>query len=334
MTADAVRWGIVGTGEISHVITPDFALAGNARITAVASRSEKTADAFAVRHGIPKAFGSFESLLGDDDVDAVYLGTPHAVHHPMALAALNAGKHVLIEKPMALDRGQAEEVLDLAERRRLFAMEAMWSNFSPTMIAVLAAVRSGVIGEPRSVHATFGAPFPRGSGSRWRPDLHGSTLLDQGIYPVALAQAVLGKPRSMAVTGSVRSDGVDLTVRVSGEFAGGTYAQLAVSMIEFIEPSASIGGSTGWISIPQPFWASSTFTVHSGGFPAAIESADTKAAVIEGRGYTPMIREVSAAILRGETEHPLHPRSETLDVFETLDAVRADLLALDRTATR
>lgn len=331
---DTVRWGIVGTGGISHTIAPDFALAGNARILGIASRDRASAEAFGTRHGIAKAFGSFGALLADDEIDAVYLGTPHAVHHAMALEALSAGKHVLVEKPMALNRAQAAEIFEHAALRGLFAMEAMWSNFSPNMIAALDTARSGVIGELRNVHAQFGAAFPRDSGSRWRADLGGSTLLDQGIYPIALAQAVFGAPAAIAVTGSMRPDGVDLAVRLTCDYSGGAYAQLAASMVDFTAPSASIGGTSGWISIAQPFWMSSSFTVHSGGFPAAIYSADTTEVVIEGVGYTPMIRAASAAILRGDTEHPLHPRAETLGVFEVLDAVRADLLAAGRTEPR
>jgi predicted dehydrogenase len=324
-----IHWGVVGTGEICQTITPDFALTGNAEVTAVASRNAESASTFASRFGIPRAFGSYEALLADAAIDAVYLGTPHAVHHSMAVQALDAGKHVLIEKPMALNGTQAREILDLAAANGLFAMEAMWSNFSPTMIGVMDAIATGKIGVPRTVHAKFGAPFPRDSGSRWSADLGGSTLLDQGIYPVALAQAVLGVPDSISVKGSVRQDGVDLAEHFTCEYPDSAYAQLAVSMMEFIEPTASVSGTEGWISIPDPFWASPTFTVHSGGFPDAIWSAETTTVELEGKGYTPMLRAVSACILDGALEHPLHTRTQTLEVFGILDLVRAELLKLD-----
>ncbi|MDQ0691299.1 Gfo/Idh/MocA family oxidoreductase [Arthrobacter sp. W4I7] len=187
-------------------------------------------------------------------------------------------------------------------------------------------MRAEAIGRPRSVRASFGIPFPMDVGSRWSAELGGSTLLDQGIYPITLALDVFGAPTEIIARGRMRADGVDLAEHVTLEFADGCYAQLAASMVEFCELTASVNGTKGWIAIPTPFWATHTFRTHaSGGEPGSFVEGIETASPVEGNGFGPMIEHVNAALAAGDLESPIHPFRDTLAVFDVLDAIRAEL---------
>jgi predicted dehydrogenase len=322
LASPPVSWAIVGTGAVSRSIAPDFALADGARLTTVSSRTPESARTFAADLGSHIEGRSFEELLDDDRLDALYIATPHATHERLAIRALEAGKHVLVEKPIGVDGDEARRIQAAAERMGRFAMEAMWMKFNPSYLAMLSELRDGVIGEVMSVRASFGLPFPADHGSRWSAELRGSTMLDQGIYPVTLALDVLGEPGAVAAIGTVRPNGVDLREHVQLEYEDGRYAQLAASMVEFVEPTASISGTLGWIHIPFPFWAGSSYTVFGGDHlfePRAVTMPR------EGNGFTPMIAAASDAIARGWTEHPIHPWAAVQRTFSVLDRARSAL---------
>lgn len=327
--ADLVRWGIVGTGAISAAFVSDLALSGNSVVTAVYSRDSDRARRFVDEHGLAAIArgGARAEFLRDDDTDVLYVATPQGTHHRIARAALRAGRHVVVEKPMARD---AHDVRDLAREARdagRFLMEAMWTKFSPAFRDVVAIVDSGRIGVIRSVQASFGAPFLRGTGSRWSADLGGSALLDQGIYTVTLARELLGAPQRLTASGSFFAPGVDETEWMTFEYANGAFAQLASSMVQWIDPSASISGTEGYLRVDAPFWAASRLEIHSGSPTETIFDAETRNYEVEGHGYVPMIRSASDAILSGALEHPVHSIGDTLATFEILDEIREVLSA-------
>ncbi|MBP2328926.1 putative dehydrogenase [Kibdelosporangium banguiense] len=320
-----VRWAIIGTGDVSAMIAPDFALARNATVTAVCSRALDTAETFADRFAIPRRYDNLGLLLDDAEIDAVYIATPHGTHHSLAMTALAAGKHVMVEKPMATSSAQVRDILGYARGRGLLAMQAMWSDFSPMAALLKQLLDSDAIGAVTSVQASFGLPFPRSTGSRWNAALGGSTLLDQGIYPVALALSVLGRPDHIRARGRVTANGIDLAEHITFEYKDGRYAQLAASMVDFVEPSATINGTTGWVSLPAPFWVADRLELRSGGFPQALMNSRPRSVTVEGHGFVPMIRAASEAILEQRTEHPLHDAARTLAVFAALDEIRSQL---------
>jgi predicted dehydrogenase len=202
-------------------------------------------------------------------------------------------------------------------------MEAMWMKFHPYYQALVEEVHSGSIGRVGSVRASFGLPFGEPDSGRWSAERSSSTLLDQGIYPVTFAVDVLGDPIGINSAARIRDDGVDLTVHTTLEFAGGQRAQLAASMVEYIDPSASVSGTEGWIAVPAPFWASSRYTRHIGPIGEALMTPTTVDFEREGFGYLPMLRAVTDAVLAGSNEHPIHPLSATLSVARILDTIRA-----------
>lgn len=225
----------------------------------------------------------------------------------------------MVEKPLALTRAEAADILDLSSRVGLLAMEAMWMKFSPMMEGLRQTVREGAIGEVRSIRASFGVPFPRGVGSRWSAALGGSTLLDQGIYPVTLAHILLGDPAAVNARAEFEG-GVDVSVHATLEYAGGKYAQVAASCVEYADMSATVNGTAGWITIDAPFWAGSGFTVHRPS--SGLTGGERREFTIEGNGFTPMIEAACRAILSGSLLVDEHTPLDILAVYRQLDDLR------------
>ncbi len=216
-------------------------------------RRAETVEAFAAAHGVPRSTTELDALLDNPAIDIIYVATPPATHLELTNRALQAGKHVLVEKPMTTSADDSARLFEIATEHDRFVMEAMWMKFNPLHREVARQVRDGVLGTPRYVRGAFGMPFPTG-GSRWQADLGGSTVLDQGIYPVTLAEWMLGPVVSVSASGVVR-DGVDVAAQITLQHRDGGSSQLACSVLEFLDPSASISGTAGWIEIPAMFWA-------------------------------------------------------------------------------
>lgn len=321
MSAQRLRWAIIGTGTISRHMAADLHLVEGAELSAVSSRNLSTADAFAKEFGIPNAFDDVGRLL-ESDTDAVYIGTPHRTHFALAAEALSHGKHVLVEKPIGMNAAEVRALSDIAAKSGTFLMEAMWMKFNPLHHRLREIVDSGDIGDVRSVRASFGIPFPQDGSSRWLPG--GSSLLDQGIYPVTLGYQYLGEPTLITAAGAVRDDGIDLHEHFTLEYPDGRFSHGAASMVDFLDLSASIAGTSGWITLDPGFWFSSRLTVHRPGRGGELIESVVETAR-EGYGYVPMLREVTAAIQNGKREHPSHTLDSTLHVFDILDEIRRQI---------
>jgi predicted dehydrogenase len=324
MTGALQRWAIVGAGTISRSIVADLKLCAGVEAVVVQSRDAGKAAAFAAEFGIPASTSSYLEVLADPDVDVVYLATPFATHHRMTAQALRAGKHVLVEKPMALSGVEVDDLFAIAREQGVFLMEAMWMKFTPGFRRLRAEIDAGTIGEVRSVRSSFGAPFPAG-GSRW--DLEGSpgALLDQGIYPVTLAHALLGVPDSVSAAGTTRDDGLDLAEHFTLEYSDGRFSQGASSMVEFLDLGAYVNGTRGWIEIPPFFWGVGSLVIHAATNPKLMDEPERVVFDDPGHGYVPMLHEVVAAVGGGALEHPMHTQADTRAVFATMDEIFAQI---------
>ncbi len=321
------RWGIAGTGWISRHTLRDLRLVENVEVVAVSSRDDERAAAFATEEGIGRAYGSYDAMLADPDVDVVYVCTPHGAHFPMVAAAVAAGKHVLCEKALTLDAEQARSLAALAQDAGVFLMEAMWMKFNPAVRALAERLEAGAIGDVRWVQAGFGFPVPRDPTSRfWDAEQGGGALLDVGIYPVTLAHLLLGRPTSVSVTGAAEPDGVDTRAFVTLVTALGT-AQLATSIEHVVTPSASVSGTTGFAELGTRFWMTDSFTLWPEGAGPGAAPPEQVQVPLEGIGYVPMFRHVSECVQAGLTESPVHPLAATVEVLETIDEVRRLLVA-------
>ena len=316
---ERTRWAMIGTGDMAGRIVEDFQRTENIALTTVASRSADNAAKFAATWGIPHAASTIEDVWAAADIDAVYIATPHPAHFGLAKAAIGAGKHVLVEKPITMTAAQARELGELARRSGVFLMEAMWTRFVPAIRKVQELVRAGEIGEVRSVQASFGFRFPFDPENRlWKAELGGGSTLDQGVYTVTIPYLLLGKPTSVDAWGTLTDAGVDSESTILMGFARGERAFASTSMTTFLPISAAIGGTTGQITLDPPFWSATGFTVHHDDF-----TKDEFSFPQEGNGYVPMLRAVSAAILSGQTEHELNPLADTIEVLEIIEeAVR------------
>ena len=192
MTEQKVRWGILGPGGIASTFAADLPLAEGAELAAVASRSMATAEAFAQRHGFARAHGSYADLAADDEVDVIYVATPHAFHYDAALQCIEAGKAVLVEKPLTLDLASAARLVAAARTHGVFLMEAMWIRCNPASGKITELVESGSIGLDSAIHADFGMQGPFEATSRLRDRaLSGGALLDLSVYPIHLADLIM-----------------------------------------------------------------------------------------------------------------------------------------------
>ncbi|MEU5592395.1 Gfo/Idh/MocA family oxidoreductase [Streptomyces sp. NPDC020298] len=321
MAEQSVRWGILATGGIAAAFTADLVDLPDAELVAVASRSGESARAFAERFGIPRAYGDWESLAKDEDIDVVYVATPHSAHRAAAGLCLEAGRNVLCEKAFTLNLREAEELVELARGRGRFLMEAMWMYCNPLIRRLKALIDDGAIGEVRTVQADFGlaGPFPPAHRLR-NPALGGGALLDLGVYPVSFAQLLLGEPSDVVARATLSPEGVDLQTGALLSFGGGALASVHCSIVGGTSVSASVTGSRGRIDIPSGFFHPDRFVLHRDGRDPeefAADPADGPRSSLRHEA-----KEVMRALRAGETESPLVPLEGTLAVMRTLDAIR------------
>ncbi|MFE6162389.1 Gfo/Idh/MocA family protein [Streptomyces sp. NPDC056486] len=318
---EPVRWGILATGGIAASFTANLLDMPDAEVVAVASRTDASAKAFAERFGIPRAYGDWDALAEDKNVDVVYVATPHASHRAAAGLCLDAGRAVLCEKAFALNAREAQEMVTLARRRGLFLMEAMWMSCHPLVRRLKVLVDEGAIGEVRTVQADFGLAGPFPSSHRLRdPAQGGGALLDLGVYPVSFAHLLLGEPSEVTARATLSDEGVDLQTGMLLSWESGAHALLHCSINAGTPVGASVTGSRGRIDVPDGFFFPERFVLHRDGrepeeFTAAPEDGPRDSLKHEAA-------EVMHRLRAGDTESPLVPLDSTLAVMRTLDAVR------------
>ncbi len=320
--AGTIRWGILGTGWIAHQQTHDLVENGFT-VTAVGSRSQASADAFAAEFGIPTAHASYEALVADPEVDVIYVSTPHSRHAADALLALKAGKHVLVEKAFTLNAPQAHEVVDLGARNGLLVLEAMWTRFLPHMIRIREIIAAGTLGEVRTVFADHNQDLPKDPAHRINnPELGGGALLDLGIYPVSFAFDLLGDPTSVhAISSPVASTGVDRQTAITFGYAEGQQAVLHCALDTAGPNTAAILGTRGWIEIDRVWYTPTSFTVYDSA-GAVIERFEQP---VKERGMQFQAAEAERLIAAGLTSSEILPAAQSARIMETMDEVRRQI---------
>ncbi|WP_348786595.1 Gfo/Idh/MocA family oxidoreductase [Leifsonia sp. NPDC080035] len=323
--APSLRWGVLGPGVIAGDFTDALHAHTGQRMVACGSRSAERADAFAAAHGVERAHASYEALVGDPEVDVVYVATPHSQHLEHALLAIAAGKHVLIEKPMAATADQARRIRDAARGAGVFAMEAMWTRYLPQTDIVRQLLDDGELGEIALVTADFGgrAPFDP-AGRLWDPALAGGALLDLGVYTVSWASFALGAPESVVAAGSLAPTGVDEQASLLLTSPGGAQALLNTTLRAGTPSLGTICGSNGRIETDSPFWGPSGLRLHTADGSLAAHWRDPY-----NRPYRQGMSYEAAALARfvaeGRTESPLHPLDEAVSTLATIDEARRQL---------
>jgi predicted dehydrogenase len=315
-----IRWGVLGPGGIASGFAEAMQWAEGGTIAAVASRSAERAAAFGDRFDIPARYGDYDALAADPDVDVVYVATPHARHEADTIGLLQAGKHVLCEKPFALNALQAARMAEEARRRGLFLMEAIWSRFLPAYRSLVEVIGEGRIGEPLLVEADFGFRRPVDPVHRhFALELGGGALLDLGIYPIQLCTLVLGPIERIVADGVVGETGVDEVVTAllhhPGDRLGVVKAALRVGMT----CTARIAGSEGVIDLPAMMHCPGSITVSGAAGTELIDAS------YEGNGLRFEIDEVHRCLAEGRTESSVVALDESIALATALDAIRAQL---------
>lgn len=317
IVSSALRWGILATGGIAHSFAADLRVAG-LTITAVGSRTPAGAAAFAAEFGIPTAHASYEALVADDAVDVVYIATPHPLHVENALLAIEAGKHVLVEKPFTVTERDARRIAERAAEKGVVVMEAMWTRFLPHMIRVRELVASGAIGEVRTVIADHTQLLPSDPAHRLNdPALGGGALLDLGIYPVSFAVDILGIPAEILARASMTPAGVDRQTAMMFHYDDGRQALLTCALDTAGPNRAAIIGTAGFIEIDRTWYAPTTVR-HLDPTGAVIETID---GAVPGRGMQFQALELERRVAGGQPSSL--PIAETVAIMGVLDEVRS-----------
>lgn len=316
--ARTVRWGILGAGGIAATVGADVMASPGSTVAAVASRDLDRAVALAERLGVARAYGSYDELVADPDVDVVYVATTHAQHHAAALTALHAGKPVLVEKPLALDARQGLEVAEAAAARGLLCLEGMWTRLNPTVRRIRQIVDSGEIGELRAVRADLSHTFDYHPNHRlFDPAVGGGALLDLGVYPAAVAWLLLGRPDAVHATATLAPTGVDAADSMLWTYADGRCAQLTCSAVSDAGSTATVIGTRGWIEAAGPIFRTEEITVAT-----AHGSRTERHPLPAGNGYGLEVAEVETCLREGATDSADMPLAASLGVLEVLDEVR------------
>jgi predicted dehydrogenase len=315
-----IRWGILATGGIAAAFVADLKLLPEAEVLAVGSRRPDTAETFAAKHDIPRAYGSWSDLAADPDLDVIYVATPHSAHHAATKLCLLSGKAVLCEKPFTLDAASAAELVAIARERGLFLMEAMWTRTLPAIRRIQELVRDGAIGKVTAVYADFaaGGSFPPTHRLRAR-ELGGGALLDLGVYPVTFAHLFLGVPQRIVALAARSPEGVDENTGMVFGYESGAVASLHCGIVGDSQVSASVVGTEGRIVIPRGFFHAAGFTLVRG------DHAEEVVLPRRGNGMGYEAEEVMDCLAAGRTESELVPLAVTLEVMGILDEVRAQI---------
>ncbi len=352
-----VRWGILGTGWIANKFVEDLKTISGASVEAVGSRTIESAQMFAAQANIPLAYGSYEELVRDPNIDVIYVATPHTRHKQDCILCLEAGKAVLCEKPFAMNALEAREVMEVARSRQLFCMEAMWTRFLPLALEVRDIINRGEIGEICSLTADFGYPTEFDPNNRFFSlERGGGALLDRGVYLVSLAFFLLGAPNHTSGYAQIGRTGVDEQSVITLGYEQGAVAILSASLKSYGSNTATIIGTRGKICIADPFYKAEKISVthfsdqpivlssnvksESNGIKEKIKDSLKKNAVfkrlkslkpssvtqktsfIQGNGYAYQAMEVVDCLTSGKIESSIMPLDETCKILETMDKLR------------
>jgi predicted dehydrogenase len=323
-----VRWGVAGPGPVADKVMRDLVHVPDAVLTAVGSRSAERAQAFAAAHAasagrgqVPAAHGSYRALVEDPDVDVVYVATPHPHHRALALAALAAGKAILVEKSFTVTPAATREVVAAAGAAGRFAMEAMWTRFCPAVVRLRDLVADGAIGEVCTVTADLGPRQPVDSAAQsYRPEAGDGLLFHLGVYPVSFAQMLLGTPEQVVAHGVLHESGVDVEESVLLRYPGGRSALLFASLRSPAPGEARVLGTTGWIRVPPRFHYASRIVLHRAG-----HDPETIDAPLADAGYTHELIEVTERVAGGYTESEIMPLADTVVVQDMLGEIARQL---------
>ena len=317
------RWGILGTGGIASAFVDDLTLLDGHTVLAVGSRTLSKAQEFAKNISGVTAYGSYEELVANPDIDAIYVATPHPLHKAHTILALSAGKPVLCEKPFAITADQAQAMIDCAEKNNVALLDAMWTRYLPHIETVREILSSGVLGQIQTLEADHGQRLADQNIPRLvDPTLGGGALLDLGIYPISFAHLVLGAPSIITARAVMTDRGVDAQTSAIFDYTSGAQALIHTTMVAQTPCRAVVNGLLGRLELDGTFYNPTDMRVKL--FDGTITEYPN---TYVGHGLREEAVEMARVVRAGLLESPLMPWSETIAVMKTMDEIR-DQIAL------
>lgn len=312
-----IKWGVLAPGNIANRFAKGLAEVKHAVPYAVGSRDLGRAKEYAEKYGFEKAYGSYEELAKDKEVDAIYVATPHPMHEQAVLTCLDHGKAVLCEKPFAVNARQAQNMISRARENKVFLMEAMWTRFLPAVQKAMELVKAGAIGRVRHISADFGFNSQVNPDSRlYDLKLAGGSLLDVGIYPLSFCSLVYGQqPDRIQSHLELGVTGVDEIATALLSYRGGRSAQVMSAIRLNTVQEAVITGDSGFIRLPEFWTARSVHLINA-------EGEQTFDLPFAASGFQFEIQEVVDCLNQGLIESPNMPLDETLALMRTMDEIR------------
>jgi predicted dehydrogenase len=312
------KWGILGTGGIALAFARDLTFLNNHLVAAVGSRTKEKAEEFAIEFPGCTAHGSYEKLVTNPEIDAIYVATPHPMHFTNTILALKAGKPVLCEKPFSINASQARAMVEASIENNVALLEAMWMRFLPHIHQVRKIIASGVLGDIISVTADHGQRLADQAIARLvEPSLAGGALLDLGIYPVSFAHMVLGVPEKVQASAVMTDKGVDASTSILFTYASGAQAILTTTMIAQTPCRAVVSGVNGWLEIDRTFYNPTTMRVH------LYDGTTTEyPSNYQGHGLREQAIEFANIVRTGKFESEYLTHKHTLEIMELMDLIR------------
>jgi predicted dehydrogenase len=315
-----IKWGILGLGKIAGKFATALNNVEGAELYAVASRSKNKAETFAKEHAATKLFSSYEAMLKDEELDVVYIATPHVFHYEQTLLCLDHKKAVLCEKPFAMNKKQVEEMIAKAKKEKVFLMEAMWTQFLPHFKFVIEQIKSEKYGKIKNLKADFGFPAPVDLDKRlYNKHLGGGSLLDIGIYPIFMAMSALGAPERIQAKASFHDTGVDENCDIIFEYKNGVEAELGSSIIKQTPTAAIIQFEKATLTLNTRFHEPTSIIIQTP------EGEETKEFKVNSNGYNFEAEHVQKMLSEGKTESTEMTFEKSLQLIELLDKVRTKI---------
>ena len=315
------NWAILGCGKIARKFATDLKLCPNARLYVAASRSLESAQTFASELGFEKAYGSYEEMVNDPEVDVVYIATPHSHHLEHALLCLNHQKAVLCEKAFAINSKEVGLMVESARRNKTFLMEAFWTRFQPSFLKVLEIIHSGELGALKMVRSDFAFNAEYNPEKRlYNVDLGGGSLLDIGIYPIFMSLMALGKPSEIKTMAQFCPTGAEESIMMSFSYPGGEIASLVSSFASYSSTQTEFSFENGFVRLNRRFYTPTSLTYWKNWEEEKVITFEKGA----GFGYELEAAHVMDCLDAGKTESDWMPLNFSSDLMEIMDWVRKD----------
>ncbi len=320
MRSKMFKWGILGAGKIAGKFAEDLKTVPGAELYAVASRDLAKAKEFSEENGFNKSYGNYEDLVKDDQVDIIYVATPHVFHFEHTILCLKNKKAVLCEKPFAMNISQVEEMIATAKENNVFLMEAMWTYFLPHYRYVLDLVKSKKYGVLIKLEADFGFTAPYLPEKRlYNKKLGGGSLMDIGIYPVFAALSLMGLPDKISANAKMCSTGVDENCAITFEYEGGKVAALSSTIVETTPTTAKLQFEKAVVHLRSRFHEPTSVLIIREGKEKEVTFE------VKTRGYNYEAIHVQKMIEEGRIESTVMTFNKSRQLIRLLDSIREEI---------